>query len=445
MRFAVPLLIGSVLSLAIISEGTYRRAESTLTGGIKLTDARIAAARLLQLLTDAETAQRGYLLTDNSDYIEPLRNAKREVNASGAFFEYLSALGPAGPADAEKIRKAVTAKFDELDHTIAMAQAGDRTQAVSLVQTDAGKRLMDELRLLLKNKLEEAALLQQDARGNIYEALLFNRIAVLVLSCVLALGLYLHMLRSRIIQRSRAEYQQTLEKEVAEKTAGLRTLHAWLETAREDEKSHLARELHDELGGILTTAKMTITRMRGKLAGDPTLIEHIDSVSQRLNEGIALKRRVIEDLRPSALHLLGLQVALVNLCDEATKQFGIAITAEIAEVQLGKNEQLALFRIVQEALTNVGKHSRATQVGVHLEQAGDEILLKIADNGVGFDPATVKVASHGLTGMRFRMESLGGSFSVVSSAGNGLTLCAKLPKQSSETTALPGSEQPMAA
>jgi signal transduction histidine kinase len=438
MRFAVPLLIGTLLCLALIGEAAYRRAESTLTGGIKLTDARIGAAKLLQLLTDAETAQRGYLLTENATYIEPLRSAQREVNAGSKFFGFISDLGPTGTDDAEKIRAKITAKFDELDRSIAMAQAGDRTQALALVQTDSGRRLMDELRVLFDSKLTEAAQLQQNARNQIYESLMFNRIAVLVLSCVLALGLYLHMLRSRIIERERAQYQRTLEKEVAEKTAGLRTLHAWLDTAREDEKSRLARELHDELGGILTAAKMTTTRLRGKLAGDPKTMELIDSVNQRLNEGIALKRRIIEDLRPSALNMLGLRVALENLCAEVAQQFGVPVTADIADVKINQNAQLSVFRVVQEALTNVGKHSKATQVAVRLEEVGDDIVLRVTDNGVGFDPSISKVGSHGLAGMRFRIESLGGSLSVDSSPEQGLTICATLPEHADRPVDVPG-------
>lgn len=428
LRFAVPLLIAMVVFLALIGEATYRRAESTLTGGIALTDARIGAAKLLQLLTDAETAQRGYLLTANTAYIERLRSAQREFNEGSVFLEFIASLGSSGPADASRIRATVSDKFDALNRTVAMAQAGDRTGALALVQTDVGKHLMDELQVLFKSKLAEAALLQHEARERIYQSLFFNRIAVLVLCSVLALGLYLYMLRSRFIERGRVEYQRTLEKEVAEKTAGLRTLHAWLETAREDEKSHLARELHDELGGILTAAKMTTARLRAKLAGDPKIMELMDSVSQRLNEGIALKRRIIEDLRPSALNMLGLRVALENLCAEVSQQFGVPVTAEIADLHMDGSAQLSVFRVVQEALTNIGKHAKATRVSVRLEQVGDDIVLSVADNGVGFDTGTSKPGSHGLTGMRFRIESLGGSVSVVSSAHQGVTIVARLPK-----------------
>ncbi len=427
MRFAAPLLIGSVVLLAVVGEVTYQRAEATLTGGINLTDARIGAANLLQLLTDAETAQRGYLLTSNPSYLEPLRSAQRQFNAHGALLEFISTLGPTGPADAAKIRTAVSRQFEALNRTVAMAQAGDQSQALALVRSDAGKQLMDELRVLFKRKLAEAASLQQGARDRIYQALKFNRAAVLLLSCVLALGLYLHRWRAQLIERARIDYQHTLEKDVEEKTRGLRTLHTWLETAREDEKARLARELHDELGGILTAAKLTTARMRSRLAGDPKLMELMDSVNLRLNEGIALKRRIIEDLRPSALTTLGLHVALVNLCSEAAQQLAVPVHAEITEVHLGQDVELAIFRVVQEALTNIGKYAAATEVSVQLSRVETGIRLRITDNGKGFDPTTQKVGSHGLVGMRFRIESHGGSMRVVSAPQQGVTIVAELP------------------
>ena len=105
------------------------------------------------MLTDAETAQRGYLLTANTAYVEPLRKAEREFSENGTFLEFISSIGTTGPADAEKIRTKVAAKFDELNHSIEMAQVGNRTEALALVRTDAGRLLIDELRVLFKPSL----------------------------------------------------------------------------------------------------------------------------------------------------------------------------------------------------------------------------------------------------------------------------------------------------
>jgi signal transduction histidine kinase len=429
MRFAIPLLIAAVLLLALISEVTYQKTKLNLTNGINLTDARIGASKLFQLLTDAETGQRGYLLTENLAYLEPWHNAQYAFKQSDSFFKNIDMLVPNEVKETEKIRTIVLAKFAEMNTIVAIAQTGNRDRAMALVQSGSGKRLMDELRGLMKSKLDKATDLQQDARNSIYASLEFNRIAVLILSCVLALGLYIYTHQVQALARERANYQQTLEKEVAEKSAGIKTLATWLETAREEEKSHLARELHDELGGILTAAKLTTARIRAKMGDDPKVTELIDAVNLRLNEGIAIKRRIIEDLRPSTLSMLGLHVALENLCAQAQQQLRVPVTADIAEIQIHRDAELAIFRVVQEALTNIAKYSKATQVTVQLAQTDENILLKITDNGVGFDPAIHTAGQHGLAGMQFRMGSHGGTLSVTSTPQQGVTIVASLPRQ----------------
>ena len=279
--------------------------------------------------------------------------------------------------------------------------------------------------------------MQQGARHSLYTALWFNRIAVLLLSCVLALGLYLHLLQLRAFDRARAAYQQRLEKSVVEKTQRLKTLATWLETAREDEKAHLARELHDELGGLLTGAKLTMLRMRSKLADNPEMLERIASVTQLLNAGIALKRKIIEDLRPSTLNLLGLHGALEKVCADTAQQLGIPVGTELTSVKMHPDAELAVFRVVQEALTNVGKYAEATEVRVRLWPTGEEMHVEITDNGLGFDAATRQAGRHGLAGMRFRMESYGGALSVISAPAKGTRIVAKLPLKAGAAPDLP--------
>ena len=431
-RFAVSLLIVSILLMAAISEVAYRRAEATLTNGIKLTDARIGAAKLLQLLTDAETAQRGYLLTADPAYIEPLRLAQREFQSNSVFLDFIGGMDKQGLQDAQNIRRTVSSQFAELDRTIAMAQSGDRAQALAMVQSNAGKQLMDELRALFKTQLDRASALQQEARNRIYTALSFSRVAIFVLCCTLALGIFLHMRQVREVDEQRLRYQRTLETEVTEKTSEMRKLASWLDTAREDEKSHLARELHDELGSLLTAAKLTLARIRFKAAGDPKLSEDIENVSRHLSNGIALKRRIIEDLRPSSLSQLGLPAALEILCSESASSLGIPVTLDLGDVKIPGELELSVFRLVQEALTNIGKYAQASQVLVTLKQVNGHTCLTVTDDGVGFDVATLEVSRHGLAGMRFRMESHGGSLSIESAPQRGVTIVATLPLEPSD-------------
>ncbi len=428
LRYAVPFLIVAALMLAVVGEIAYQRTVSTLRGGIALTEARIGSAGILQLLTDAETARRGYLLTGSSSYLEPMALAEKELRGNKKVFDYISEIGPTGPQDSEQIYGMAMEKFRELARTTDLVGKGDMAGALDLMNSGDGQRRMDDLRTRFDTKFDEAAKLQDGARSVIYSALLFNRSAVLLLSMLIAVGMYWYWRRLRQLDVERMGRQQLLEAEVAHKTAELRTLAGYLLTVREDEKAHLARELHDELGGLLTAAKLNLARMRAKLPADTYMLERIEQINLHLNGGIALKRKIVEDLRPSALIALGLAVALPDMCAEAGRSMGIPIKFNMSPVQLPPDTELGLYRIVQEALTNIGKYAQASKVSVELQQTETGILLDIQDDGGGFDLATLKPGQHGLAGMRFRVESLSGRMNLTSAPGEGTRISVRLPK-----------------
>ena len=183
------------------------------------------------------------------------------------------------------------------------------------------------------------------------------------------------------------------------------------------------------MGGLLTAAKLTLARMRVELSLDAEMMERIEQINGHLNGDIALKRKIVEDLRPSTLSALGLNVALATICSDASKHLGFAIQTKIADVQLPPDSELGLFRIVQEALTNIGKYAAATQVSVELQQTDAEVLLDIKDNGSGFDVATLTPGQHGLGGMRFRIESMSGKMTLPSVPGKGVHIAVRVPSQ----------------
>lgn len=428
LRYAVVLLIGSAVVLAVVGELAYQRTVSSLRYGIGLTEARIGSARILQLLSDAEAARLGYLLTGSASYLEPLAEAEGELRGNKRVFDFIAMIGPTGPQDSQQIYDMAMHKFGEIGDNVALAGVADRSEALALLDSGEGRQRMETLRARFDTKFTEAARLQEGARQTIYDTLLFNRVAVLLLSLLIAVGLNWYWRKMQQLDQERHSRQRLLETEVAQKTSELRTLAGYLQTVREDEKSFLARELHDELGGLLTAAKLTLARMRIKLSGDAEMLERIEQVSGHLNAGIALKRKIVEDLRPSTLSALGLTIALTTLCTEASRGLGIAIATEIAEVHLNPDAELGVFRIVQEALTNIGKYAEATEVRVELRETSTEMLLDIQDNGHGFDVATLKPGQHGLAGMRFRVESLHGTMRLQSTPGTGVHIAARFPK-----------------
>jgi signal transduction histidine kinase len=168
--------------------------------------------------------------------------------------------------------------------------------------------------------------------------------------------------------------------------------------------------------------------MRKRLhGGTPETAERIDHLSQTLDAGIALKRRIIEDLRPSSLDNLGLPRALEILCEDFARRADVQLTTEIADVALRGERALAIYRLVQEALTNVAKYAKARHVQVGLSEVDGRARVQVRDDGVGFDPVRVAQGGHGLAGMRFRMQSCGGDWLLQSALGSGTLVQASMP------------------
>jgi signal transduction histidine kinase len=258
---------------------------------------------------------------------------------------------------------------------------------------------------------------------------------------LLALFLYLRQSTALVAQQQKLKSvvqaeRDRLEIEVASRTEELTELTRHLLTAREDERSRLARDLHDELGALLTSAKLDSARIKSRLTQTPVpaaeALERLAHLVETLNSGIALKRRIIEDLRPSALSTLGLEVTLATLASEFAEASNLAVHCALEPVALSPSADLVVYRLVQEAITNISKYARATEVWIRVapkraEDGSAWALASVRDNGVGFDKQALTHATHGLTGMRFRVEAEGGSLSIRSTPGNGVLIEMLLP------------------
>lgn len=203
--------------------------------------------------------------------------------------------------------------------------------------------------------------------------------------------------------------------EVDPRTAELTELSQHLIRVAEEEKARLARELHDTLGSNLTAINMDLNWLNKRLPPDrPELRERLQRSLQLLAETVELKHEVIEGLRPSNLDNLGLAHAMRSHCREFTRRTGVPCDVQIQEDfdDLDPGWAIALYRIAQEALTNVTRHAAARNVRVQLVRETEGIRLRIIDDGQGMraDAASSRT-SHGLLGMRERVRQLGGSIS----------------------------------
>jgi signal transduction histidine kinase len=250
------------------------------------------------------------------------------------------------------------------------------------------------------------------------------------------LAFFMYLRQSNTLEKERVHKKEALQAErdllevqVTARTAQLTELAQHLQTAREDERSRLARDLHDELGALLTAAKLDVARLKSRITiHTPDITERLVHLNATLNEGIALKRRIIEDLRPSSLSNLGLLAALEILGREFAERSGVQVVSDLAPVSLKPSGELTVYRLVQEALTNVAKYAQARQVVVTLKARGALAEVDVHDNGTGFDTRIAKPSSHGLLGMRYRVEAEGGRMAIQSTPGAGTRIQATLPQ-----------------
>ena len=434
-RFAFPLIASLGALLLLVSEQTYKATTSTLQGGIELTDVRIQSLALLQKLYEAEIAQFSFLTTGQQEHLAQLESIRAELpvllKPVTAYFQKLEV---AGSGNAMRIGELTQKLVGRFDRTLILASAGANDQAVASMRFDGEQLEMTELKNVMKAQLSSAAALQNKARSSIYDALFVNRLAVGSLTLIALLSLFLFQRQLRLLDRVRdlqrdallAERSQ-LEIEVEQRTQMLAALTAHLQTVREDERSNLARELHDELGSLLTAGKLEIARARAKVNEPVAVLERLDRVIGHINSAIALKRRIIEDLRPSALSNLGLMASLEILCRESSETMGVTIAFSSNEIRLSEPGELTVYRFVQEALTNCAKYAEAKSIEVDVQKVERNAVVTVRDDGAGFDLSESRVGHHGLSGMTFRAESLGGSMTVTSSPGDGTSLRIVLP------------------
>jgi PAS domain S-box-containing protein len=216
----------------------------------------------------------------------------------------------------------------------------------------------------------------------------------------------------------------------------LRRLSGSLVDAREEERRHIARELHDELGQRLSALKMDLTSLGHELHGRASQQRQFDML-KALDDTVAAVRHLAADLRPLMLDDLGLNAAIEWLARESARRMGLEITVRLVEATppLSHRVSTALYRMVQEALTNVGRHARASKVVIDLTQQDGELQLTVQDNGIGLPFLTTRSeTSFGLLGMRERAILLGGRMSIGNPPGGGCLVTVSLPARTSDNS-----------
>lgn len=222
-----------------------------------------------------------------------------------------------------------------------------------------------------------------------------------------------------------------VEAELRERTRELSALSTYLQALVEKEKFELAHNLHDELGGLLTAAKMDLSWLQGRVVEQPQIQQRLHQLGNVLDEAMDMKRRVVEDLRPSLLEHFGLPTALRAYFEAACKKASLKCEVALDEDEaVPKDIAIALFRVVQEGLTNVIRHANAQNVRLKLTSDAHNYVMTLVDDGQGIDLTNPQFRwSHGLMGMRHRVRALGGRFGLESALKRGTTVRAVVPKR----------------
>jgi signal transduction histidine kinase len=392
-----------------------------------------------RLLSDAESGHRGYLLTGDDRYLEPVRYASARVNEVAD--ELVSSYEGEDPKiiqSARRLRFVAGEKIGELKASVALFRSEGQDAAHELTGTDAGEQTMAQFRNLSRAILDfevvRGRTALEDWRGQLKIVGWTNAGSALLSGLLLAtVGAFLirENRRRNLHARQLEQEREAFAREAEQRATELQQAYGYLETAREEERYRVSRELHDELGGLLLAARMDVVWLqRHPDTPADASRERLERVLKQLDDGIGLKRRVVEELRPSLLDNMGLVAALHWQLEETCGRSNLDYVEDLPdeEPRLIPDAAILLFRIVQEALANVVKHAKASRVELAMTIADRRLLLIVRDNGVGMPRETdVGRTGHGLAALRHRTFMLGGQLTVSESPGGGTEIRVLVP------------------
>lgn len=436
--FALLGLIAVSVGILISSEMGHEKLRSSYSDVIQEAETSSELSVMLGYVAQAESSQRGYLMTERKKYLDAYNYSR--PNIAPLFSKLKTIYEASSDARLKADFKAVTVALEErlslLDTTFGLLTSGKKELAMDLFKTDIGEEKMELLRTSVQHMLAN----ERQRSNRAVEELKYNhemsRMAVAIvtgLNILLTIFLFRWLRadweREQLRQQELTEQSEQLDQLVAERTSQLEILASHLQQVSENEKTKLARELHDELGAILTASMMDVSWVRQHLVSDQSALgEKLTRTLGHLQQGVQAKRRLIENLMPSTLTSFGLVVALRELAEnmQASAGWALHLTLPDKNLELAPEPSIAMYRIAQEAITNIAKYATAKTVSVTLNCDGQTLVLEIADDGVGFDARHMRPQSHGLPGMRQRMIGLGGTLQVESSVGKGTRVQARL-------------------
>ena len=430
LSFSHRILVGFGLIFAlsvVVDVAAYRVVLSLINTNLWIEhtqEVRSELRGLLSALEDAETGQRGYLLTGNLRYLEPYQAATQKVTPCLLRITSLTADNAQQQQELPTLRQAIQGKMDELDQTLILYRQHRNVDLHRTILSDQGKRQMDTIRRIVEKMLatENRLLAQRTDAASAYARRTLLVLTVFVLLILVFLILTFYIIQRYIRERKQAE---------AERTHLLRRMV----NLQEDERRRISRELHDEMGQYLTVLLLGLdAAANGVPEASPVRaqLQRLQKFSKQVGQDI---HRIAWELRPAVLDDLGLEITLRNTLEEWSERVEISTDFHsdgLDGERLPPDIETTLYRVVQEALTNIAKHAGASRVSLILERHTDYVSVIVEDDGIGMavDSAPVRneVGSPiGLIGIKERIALVGGTITLESAPGRGTTLFVRIP------------------
>ncbi len=391
--------------------------------------------RLNQLLSEAQSSVRGYALTHDQAYLDTYRAVRPEIQQSLEIIKRDEKDGPLATAvdTLANLAESLVSRLELTTRHVTEGAAMEKSwfdQSTVAMDTYRRQHATIKARLVTESMQNVKQSVRSFETSRLSAAILAGS-SLILLVLVISQQQKKQHLRERIQGMLEAENER-LENEVRARTEELTNLATYLTRVRETEKLDLAREMHDELGALLTAAKLDADWIERKLPPDAqaAVAQRLVRLRQNLISGITLKRRITNNLRPALLYDLGLIEALKALVEEfrqCEEKIDVVAALPESEPELSDDVSLSLFRIIQEAFTNIRKYAQARHVRVSLRMTPKAIELEVEDDGIGFDLGSPKLARHGLAGIKHRVFTHGGRLQILTAPGKGVTIQVTLP------------------
>ncbi len=411
---------------------------------IKKVNDNIAVLHQLKAdLFEAESAQRGYIITKRKEYIAPFNAALNQARYNIKLSETLVVNTSTEKnqlielAWLKTISVSVEAKSSEMLLTIKLIEQNKVDEAYQVANLDVGRlqmqKFLTETDKLIKQQTSDVNAVIEKRQNTVNLARASNIIGALILIFLVVMvikQLLNELLFKTNLQQQSISKNTNYEIKLQQQTKLLRGMALDYQADVERERQKLSCELHDELGSIFTATKMDLGWCIKKLVNiAPDIVAKLTKMTGYVNQGIQYQRHIVQELHPSMISTFGFWPALTALINDAAERNKWLLTLNLPDETTPLNETISLmiYRIVQESLNNASKYAEATAVSVDVMLDDHHVKLEISDNGIGVALQSLNGLTHGLSGMRHRVQAIGGHFEMLSNPSQGVLIRALIP------------------